>query len=193
MLYILASGSPRRSELLNNLGLRPRVMPADVDETPLPDEEPKMMVKRLAMMKALHVAKAYAGKDVLVIGADTCVHVDGRVLGKPKSEDEAKEMLALLSGRSHEVYTGYAAVRCEDMQTVAGSEETRVRMKPLSDGEIAAYVRSGEPMGKAGAYGIQEKGSLLIEKIEGDYFNVVGLPVCALGERLKKEFGISLL
>ncbi len=193
MLYILASGSPRRSELLNRLGLRPRVMPADVDETPLPDEEPRQMVKRLAMMKALHVAKAFAGKDALVIGADTCVHIDGRVLGKPKSADEAKEMLGLLAGRAHEVYTGYAAVRCADMETVAGSEETRVYMKALSDEEKTAYVNSGEPMDKAGAYGIQDKGSLLIEKIEGDYFNVVGLPVCALGKRLKKEFGITLL
>ncbi|MCH5187273.1 MAG: septum formation inhibitor Maf [Oscillospiraceae bacterium] len=193
MLWVLASGSPRRIELLNSIGLNPRVIPADIDESAVKETNPRRMVTQLAMLKALHVAKRYSGKDILCIGADTCVYIDENILGKPKNEAEAAEMLRTLSGRTHEVYTGFAAVRCTNMDTVADSQVTKVRFKPLSEEEIAAYIKSGEPMDKAGAYGIQEKGSLLIEGIEGDYFNVVGLPVCKLGETLKKEFGIEIL
>ena len=145
------------------------------------------------MLKALHVARPYAGRDCLVIGADTCVYIDGNILGKPASKEEAADMLRTLSGRSHQVYTGCCAVHCTNMETAATYKATTVRFKPLSEEEIQAYVESGEPMDKAGAYGIQELGSLLIEGIEGDYFNVVGLPVCALSELLSKEFGIKLL
>lgn len=193
MQYILASGSPRRIELLKNIGLNPRVIPANIDESAVKEENPKRMVTQLAMLKALHVAKSYSGRDMLCIGADTCVYIDGKILGKPKNEAEAADMLRLLSGREHEVYTGYAAVKCLTMETVAEAQVTRVRFKELSDWEIEAYVKSGETSDKAGAYGIQEKGSLLIEKIDGDYFNVVGLPMCALGKMLTKEFGIKLL
>lgn len=193
MRCILASGSPRRIELLNNIGLRPQVIPANIDESIVKETNPSRMVTQLAMLKALHVAKSYSGHDVLCIGADTCVYIDGKILGKPKTEAEAADMLRLLSGREHQVFTGYAAVLCQSMETAAESQATRVKFKTLGEDEIDAYVKSGEPMDKAGAYGIQDKGSLLIEKIDGDYFNVVGLPMCALGKMLKKEFGIELL
>lgn len=193
MHYILASGSPRRIELLNNLGLSPRVIPAGIDESVVKEEDPRRMVTQLAMLKAMHVAKSYSGHDWLCIGADTCVYIDGKILGKPADEAEAADMLRTLSGREHEVYTGFAAVLCKTMETVAEAQVTKVTFKELTDAEIAAYIRSGEPMDKAGAYGIQDKGSLLIEKIDGDYFNVVGLPVCALGKMLMKEFKINLL
>ena len=193
MLYILASQSPRRIELLKNIGLNPKVIPANIDEDQIKTEDPKELVTQLAMLKSLHVAKTYAGRDCLVIGADTCVYIDGKILGKPSSKDEAANMLRLLSGRSHQVYTGCCAVRCTSMETAATVNSTTVRFKVLTEEEILAYVESGEPMDKAGAYGIQELGSLLIEGIEGDYFNVVGLPVCALGEMLSREFGIKLL
>lgn len=193
MLWILASGSPRRAELLRGLGLNPRVMPANIDESVVKDDNPRRMVTQLAMLKALHVASGFAGKDCLCVGADTCVYIDGKILGKPADKAQAAEMLGLLGGRSHEVYTGYAAVRCTDMAAIGGVCRTSVTFKPLSDGEIEAYVSSGEPMDKAGAYGIQGKGSLLVEKIDGDYFNVVGLPLCSLGAALDREFGIQLL
>lgn len=193
MLYILASQSPRRIELLKNIGLDPKVIPANIDESQVQTDDPKELVTRLSMLKALHVARTYAGRDCLCIGADTCVYVDGKILGKPSSPGEAAEMLRTLSGRSHTVYTGCAAVRCTNMETAATVKHTAVTFRSMTDEEIAAYVASGEPMDKAGAYGIQELGSLFIEGIEGDYFNVVGLPVCALGEMLKREFGIDLL
>lgn len=193
MQYILASGSPRRKELLKSVGLDFWTVPADIDESVIKEENPAMMVSQLAMTKALHIGKKYCGKDFLCIGADTCVYIDGKILGKPKNEKEAEEMLSLLSGREHSVFTGYAAVNCNTMEVAAENCETKVKFKELSKEEIAAYVKSGEPMDKAGAYGIQEKGALLIEEIKGDYFNVVGLPLCRLGKLLKKEFGIDLL
>ncbi len=193
MEYILASGSPRRAELLKGLGLQPRIVPAEIDESAFCDDEPTRMVTKLAMMKALHTAKRYSGKSFVCIGADTCVYIDGKILGKPKDEKEAEEMLALLSGKWHSVFTGYAVVNCETMEACGRRCETKVKFKELSQEEIKAYVKSGEPMDKAGAYGIQEKGALFIERIDGDYFNVVGLPLCELEKTLKKEFGISLI
>ncbi len=193
MLYILASQSPRRIELLRNIGLSPKVVPANIDESQVKTDDPKELVTRLSMLKALHVAKSWAGRDCLVIGADTCVYIDGKILGKPESKDGAAEMLRTLSGREHTVFTGCAAVRCTTMETAAISQSTTVRFRKLSEDDIAAYVASGEPMDKAGAYGIQQLGSLLIEGVSGDYFNVVGLPVCALGQMLKREFDIDLL
>lgn len=192
MQYILASGSPRRIELLRSIGLNPRVIPAKIDEGSVKEENPRRMVTQLAMMKALDVAKNWQGRDCICIGADTCVYIDGKILGKPESEEAAADMLRLLGGREHKVFTGYAAVDCKSMETAAEAQETLVKFKQLSEEEISAYVKSGEPMDKAGAYGIQERGSLLIERIDGDYFNVVGLPLCALGKMLKREFGIDL-
>ena len=193
MLYILASQSPRRAELLRNIGLSPKVTPANIDESQVKTDDPRDMVTRLAMLKALCVAKKWAGRDCLVIGADTCVYIDGEILGKPSSQEEAAEMLRTLSGREHTVFTGCAAVRTTNMEAAAISEATAVRFRELDETDISAYVSSGEPMDKAGAYGIQQLGSLLIEGVDGDYFNVVGLPVCALGRMLKREFDIDLL
>lgn len=193
MLYILASRSPRRIELLRNIGLAPKVVPADIDESQVKTRDPAELVTRLSMLKALHVAKSWAGRDCLCIGADTCVYLDGEILGKPASKEDAARMLRSLSGRTHQVYTGYSAVRTATMETAASYQMTKVTFRSLTDEEIRKYVDSGEPMDKAGAYGIQELGSLLIEGVEGDYFNVVGLPVCALGKMLEREFGIKLL
>ncbi len=193
MLYILASQSPRRAELLRNIGLSPKVTPANIDESQVKTDDPRDMVTRLAMLKALCVAKKWAGRDCLVIGADTCVYIDGKILGKPSSQEEAAKMLRTLSGREHTVFTGCAAVRTTNMEAAAISESTAVRFRELDETDISAYVSSGEPMDKAGAYGIQQLGSLLIKSVDGDYFNVVGLPVCALGRMLKREFDIDLL
>lgn len=193
MQYILASGSPRRKELLTAVGIDFRTCPANIDESAVKECDPATFVSQLAMLKALHVGKKYCGKEFFCIGADTCVYIDGKILGKPKNQEEAEQMLALLSGREHSVFTGYAVVNCTTMETVGESCETRVKFKELSAEEISAYVKSGEPMDKAGAYGIQEKGALLIEEIRGDYFNVVGLPLCKLGKLMKREFGVSLL
>lgn len=167
-------------------------MTANVDESVIKNLPPENTVTELALLKATDVAKYFCG-DTYVIGADTVVCVDGEILGKPKNIDEAKRMLRKLSGRSHFVYTGYCVVHCKSGVAVSKYEKTEVFFKELSDKEIDAYVKTREPMDKAGAYGIQEKGSLFIEKINGDYFNVVGLPVCALAKLFKEEFEINLL
>ena len=191
-MFVLASKSPRRRELLKKIGVQAELMVASVDESVIKDLPPENTVTELALLKATDVAKYFRG-DTYVIGADTVVCIDGEILGKPKNIEDAKRMLRLLSGRSHEVYTGYCIVHCKSGVAVSKYEKTEVFFKELSDREIDAYVKTREPMDKAGAYGIQEKGSLFIEKIDGDYFNVVGLPVCALAKLFSKEFGINLL
>ena len=191
-LFVLASKSPRRRELLKKIGLQAEMMTASVDESLIKNVPPENTVTELALLKATDVAKYFCG-DTYVIGADTVVCVDDEILGKPKNIEDAKRMLRLLSGRSHFVYTGYCVVHCKSGVAVSKYEKTEVFFKELSDHEIDAYVKTREPMDKAGAYGIQEKGSLFIEKIDGDYFNVVGLPVCALANLFEKEFGINLL
>ena len=191
-LFVLASKSPRRRELLKKIGVQAELMTANVDESVIKNLPPENTVTELALLKATDVAKYFCG-DTYVIGADTVVCVDGEILGKPKNIDEAKRMLRKLSGRSHFVYTGYCIVHCKSGVAVSKYEKTEVFFKELSDKEIDAYVKTREPMDKAGAYGIQEKGSLFIEKINGDYFNVVGLPVCALAKLFKEEFEINLL
>ena len=192
MKLILASGSPRRRELLGNLGLSFDIMIDNSEEEFARDEHPSQTVKRLAMQKALNVADRADG-DAVVIGADTVVSIDGKILGKPKDEAEAEEMLRRLSGRTNTVYTGLALVNRSSGRTVSDFEATDVKFRQLSDDEIKAYVRSGEPMDKAGAYGIQNLGALLIEGIDGDYFNVVGLPLCKLGIILERDFGVNVL
>ena len=143
---------------------------------------------------ALASVQLYDGVTLysVVIGADTMVFVDGETLGKPKSEEEARQMLRRLSGRSHFVCTGFAVVDNRNGKEACGVERTEVKFRSLSENEIEKYIQSKEPMDKAGAYGIQGKGALFIEGIRGDYFNVVGLPLCALSEMLKKEFDIEL-
>lgn len=190
MEIILASQSPRRRELLARMGLGEfQVRPARGEEVMDETLPPWQLVERLSRQKAEEVA-ADAGKNALVIAADTVVAVDGRVLGKPGDEAGAAEMLALLSDREHTVYTGVTV--CLGGRQVTEHEATQVRFRPLTEKEIRQYIATGEPMDKAGAYGIQGYGALLVEGIEGDYFNVVGLPVCRLG-RILAGLGVDVL
>lgn len=187
MGLILASQSPRRRELLSRLGLRFQVETAGVDETMDPAKAPFDETARLSRAKAFAVN---AGPDDTVIAADTVVVLDGAALGKPKDPSDASDMLHALSGRSHEVMTGLTVKRGE--QSWSLTAVTRVWFRPLSGAEIAAYVESGEPMDKAGAYGIQGLAGSFVERLEGDYFNVVGLPLCPLTGLLRKA-GIAVL
>lgn len=182
---VLASASPRRRELLSRLGLRFEVAPSDADETWPSGRPPGPAVEELAARKAEAVAVAHPG--ALVLGADTVVVLDGEVLGKPPTPEAARRALRRLSGREHTVYTGIALVH--GGRTVTAHEATAVRFGPLAEGEIAAYVATGSPMDKAGAYGIQDDaGSLFVEGVTGDYFNVVGLPLHRLYRTLKAEY-----
>ena len=190
MEIVLASGSPRRRQLLEQIGLTGfRVLASDADES-LPDGiAPGEAVERLSARKGAAVA-AQARPGALVIAADTVVALDGAILGKPRDEGEAREMLSALSGRTHQVYTGVSLFHPGGRRTE--HEVTAVTFRPLSREEIAAYVATGEPMDKAGAYGIQGLGALLVERLEGDYFNVMGLPLCRLG-RMLAAAGVRLL
>ena len=181
MALILASASPRRQELLKLFGYPFTVRVADIDETMDPHAAPYDEVGRVSRLKAQAVPR---GNDDLVIAADTIVVCQGRVLGKPRDEDEAKAMLRLLSGRDHQVMTGLTVVR--DAQVLSCTEVTDIHFRELTEKEIDAYIRTGEPMDKAGSYGIQGGAALFAEKLYGDYFNVVGLPVCRLGQLLKE-------
>ena len=188
MTVILASQSPRRRQLLGQMGFTDfKICPARGEEVAAPGLTPAQLVEALSSQKAAEVAAAAEG-DALIIAADTVVAVDDRVLGKPHSEEEAAEMLLSLSGREHTVYTGVTLRR--GSQIVTRHEATQVRFRSLTREEIDAYVATGEPMDKAGAYGIQERGALLVEGIRGDYFNVVGLPVCLVGQLLAR-FGVD--
>ena len=181
MNLILASASPRRKELLSLFGFPFVIRAADIDETMDPEESPFDEVGRVSRLKAL--AAAHENEDI-VIAADTIVVCQGKVLGKPHSEEEAAQMLRLLSGRDHQVMTGCTVLRGEKSETF--TEVTDLHFRPLSENEIARYVESGEPMDKAGAYGIQGGAALFCERLVGDYYNVMGLPVCKLGEVLKE-------
>jgi septum formation protein len=188
MRLLLASASPRRAELLAAAGFACEIEPAEVDETPRPGEAPAAYVRRLAAEKTALIGCRNPGS--VVVGADTTVLVEGRLFGKPVDEADAAGMLQALSGRTHEVLTG-VAVRLDGAH--AGTvESTVVRFLPLSKAEIAWYVASGEPTGKAGGYAIQGFASRFIDRIEGSYANVVGLPVAALG-RLMRELGLEPL
>ena len=190
MSIILASASPRRRELMHMLGISDiKIIPAVGEEKADRGLSPDELVKALAAHKAKEVAAKCAPEDI-VIAADTIVWYDHRVYGKPHSEAEAAAMLRALSGNTHEVYTGVAVLRGETMLNEA--ERSAVHFRPLSDAEIDAYIRTGEPMDKAGAYGAQGKAALFVEGIEGDFFNVMGLPLCRLGRMLSK-LGVELL
>lgn len=190
---ILASSSPRRKELLSNMGLDFSVCVSDADESTVSKEVPPYIyVQELAFLKAAAVAKD-AAKNTVVIGADTIVVNNGEILGKPKDEEDAFTMLKSLSGKTHQVYTGYCVMRVSDAYTVCERVCTDVTFKELSDEKIDGYIKTGEPMDKAGAYGIQGYGAMLIESINGDYFNVVGLPINALSETLENDFGFKLM
>jgi len=172
---VLASSSPRRAEILRAVGWPFEAVAANVDETARGGEEVVEYVERLACEKAEAVAEGRASG--LVVGADTVVAVGGQVLGKPSDDEDARRMLRLLSGRWHDVLTGVALVRAETGEVLVSHELTRVRFAAMSDDEIDGYIKTGEPADKAGAYGVQGRASLFIEEIEGDYWNVVGLPV----------------
>lgn len=181
MAMILASQSPRRRELLGQMGFSFTVRPAKGEELAHPELTPDQLVEELARQKALEVS-AEAASDDVVVAADTVVAIDGKVLGKPHDKVHAAEMLSALSGREHTVYTGVAVKRGETL--LVEHEATQVRFRPLTEREIDLYIQTGEPMDKAGSYGIQGCGALLVEGIRGDYFNVVGLPICRLGRML---------
>ena len=186
MNLILASKSPRRQELLGLFGLSFTVRAADVDETMDPCMPPAQAVGEVSARKAL----AIPDDQALILAADTIVVCDGQILGKPCNEADAVRMLNLLSGRDHQVITGVTLRRGTRLVTQA--ETTHVWFRDLSQAEIAAYIATGEPMDKAGAYGIQNLGAMLVESIRGDYFTVMGLPVCQLALALKR-YGIDPL
>ena len=186
---ILASASPRRQELLRGLGLQFDIRTADIDESMDPSRGAAAEVARISREKALAVQKQ-STEDAVIIAADTIVCVDDRILGKPHTEEEAAEMLHLLSGRVHQVRTGVTVL--QGNHSVTEVETAEVHFRPLSDAEIAAYIATSEPMDKAGAYGIQGRAAIFVEGICGDYFNVMGLPLCRLSQILE-QFGIAVL
>ena len=177
---ILASQSPRRAEILTAVGWEFEAIAADIDETRFTAEDAVSYVKRLARTKAETIAQRFP--DRLVLGADTVVVIAGEIFGQPRDDDDARRMLRLLSGKWHEVLTGVALVRGRLSQVLVEHQTTRVLFAEMSAAEIDWYVSTGEPQGKAGAYGIQGLASLFIKEIQGDYFNVVGLPVRLLFE-----------
>ncbi len=183
---ILASSSPRRKELMGYTGLPFEVKTAEAEEKKA--GKPEELVMENACRKARAVAKAYAGRTVL--GADTVVYLDGRVLGKPRDREEASWMLSLLSGAWHTVYTGVCVISSGGREDVR-CDESRVLFTPLSREEIERYVASGEPMDKAGAYALQGKGGMFVERIEGSYSNVIGLPM-ALVRRMLLDAGMEI-
>jgi septum formation protein len=173
---ILASSSPRRKELLEKLGLRFEVIPSLIDEIPLRDESPEDFALRTSTEKALSVSRSL-DSDSVVIGADTIVVIGGEILGKPKDEEEATIMLEKIAGREHGVITGFSIVKPEAEILYRNFVESRVKIKTLAPCEIEGYIKTGEPMDKAGAYGAQGIGAFMIEEIHGSYTNVVGLPL----------------
>jgi len=185
-MLVLASASPRRQELLRNAGIRFTVLPAEIDETPLAGESPRDCAERLAREKALAVF--HERRQDLVLGADTIVEIDNLILGKPVDAADAGRMLRMLSGRTHTVITGVCLVEPvrERTNVSIASASTSVTMCEISEHEIQDYIASGEPMDKAGAYAIQGIASRWIPRIEGDYSNVVGLPVALVYSMLKK-------
>lgn len=191
MALILASKSPRRRELLAQMGLTDfEIHPALGEELAQPDLTPPELVQALALHKAQEVAQTFAQSGDVVIGADTIVVLDGQVLGKPHDEAHALAMLTALSGREHHVYTGVAVL--QDSRELAQVEDTAVWFRDASQAELNRYIATGEPMDKAGAYGIQGRGGLLVSRIEGDYTNVVGLPIVRLA-RMLAQFGVTVL
>ena len=187
---ILASASPRRKELLELTGLKFEVEPSNYEENIESDLAPREIALRISLEKAKIVANKH--KNVLVIAADTFILFDGRRLGKPHMENEARKMLEILNGKSHSVITGLTIIDTDNSKVLSRSVETKVYLRKLTPSEIDHYIKSTEPLDKAGAYAIQGLGAVIVEKIEGDYFNVVGLPLSTLTEALK-EFGIHVL
>jgi len=187
-MFILASQSPRRRELLSMLGLTFEIITADIDETMDQTVCVEEAVAQVCRKKAEAVGRDHPGR--LIVSADTIVVVEGKVLGKPHTEQEAFHMLRSLSGRSHTVMTAFCLYRDGAAETHV--EKTDLQFKPLSDEEILAYIATGSPMDKAGAYGIQDGAAVFVEALQGDYYNVMGLPLCALVKRLRAK-GVPVL
>lgn len=187
---ILASGSPRRKQILEQVGLNFTVEVSDYEEKSIPGVSPSEFVETLSLEKANVVAKNH--NDAIIIGADTIVVLDNQILGKPKTKQDAREILKKLSGNTHSVFTGFTIIDTVNKRTITNHVETKIRFKNLSEEEILAYIETGEPMDKAGAYGVQDKGALFVEHIEGDYSSVMGLPIVKIFEILK-ELGIDIL
>lgn len=190
MRVVLASQSPRRKMLLEQLGLHFVCKPAAVDETIVVEEDPAQACIKLAALKARGVAEHEA--EALIIGADTIVVLDNRILGKPRDQAEAHQMLSLLSGREHRVITGLCVLNTGNGSIDSAGVITRVRFRTIQEKEIRAYIDSGEPLDKAGSYGVQGLGAVFVEHIEGCYYNVVGLPLHTLYLMLQKQ-GLHLL
>ncbi len=192
MRFVLASKSPRRRDILSSVGLDFKIMESDVDESKISkDLPPRFYVQELAMLKSTDIAsKLSAGH--LVIGADTVVVSDGEIVGKPKDFNEAFSMLSSFSDKSHTVVSGISVTNTDDMTTVTDFCETQVYFSPMTDEEITDYINTYKPYDKAGAYGIQEYAGVFVKKIDGDYYNVVGLPLSTLYRLLKKEFDVII-
>ncbi len=191
-MIILASGSPRRRELLSLLGLPFEVISSDADESTPPGLAPAEIVRSLALRKAEAVRPSAGERAAVIVGSDTIVVLGDQVLGKPEDTQDSRDMLQLLQGRTHQVYTGVACIGLPEGKTVVEHRVTSVTMRAMSMDEISAYIATGEPADKAGSYAIQGLGATQVERIEGCYFNVVGLPLSLLGEMLS-GFGISVL
>ncbi len=187
---ILASASPRRKEILEKTGLKFSVDVSDYEEDMELPLKPPQLARFLSSEKAKTIAVKY--RNALVIAADTFIVFKGELLGKPHTEKEAKRMLTLLNGKAHSVITGFTIIDTNTKKKLSRSVETRVYFKKMTLKEIEAYVKTGEPLDKAGAYAIQGVGAVIVKKIEGDYFNVMGLPLSSLTETLKK-FGVYVL
>ncbi len=193
---ILASGSPRRKELLEQMGLTFQILPSKKEEKQI-GETPAQIVEGLSRQKAQDVAEQILSEEAMVIGADTIVVCDGQIMGKPQSEEEACQMIGMLQGGTHQVYTGVTVAeteRCADGENKIAYDTfsccTQVRVFPMNDKEIQSYVALGESMDKAGAYGIQGGFGMYVERIEGDYNNVLGLPISALYQKIKNKIYI---
>ena len=190
MAIVLASGSPRRKELLEMLGVKElKIIPAKGEESAPEGLAPGELVMALAAQKGREVKELCSAEDV-IIAADTIVWHENQVYGKPRTKEHAIEMLRSLQGRAHQVYTGVCVISGDS--ELLRYNMSHVRFRPMSEDEIEAYVATGEPMDKAGAYGAQGKGAIFVEGIDGDFFNVMGLPLCTLGEMLKTQ-GVRVL
>lgn len=187
---ILASMSPRRKALLEILGIPFTIVVSDFEEELTNNKNPQQLVEELSLGKAKAVCQKET--NAIIIAADTIVVCNNQVLGKPKSKDDAKRMLQLLSNTTHQIITGMTIMDTDTKQTLTRSETARVFMRQITEEEIDTYISTGEPLDKAGAYGIQEKGAIFVKKVEGDFFNIVGLPLYTLAQSLK-QFGIDVL
>lgn len=192
MNIVLASASPRRKELLSNLNLDFEIMKSNIEEFVNDKDTPQCVAMSLSFQKAIDIANKTSENNI-VIGADTIVVLDEKILGKPMNEQDAFNTLTQLSGKYHEVITGICVLRLSDNKKIVDYEVTKVKMREFSEEEIKRYIKTTEPMDKAGSYGIQGYGSLLVEKINGDYFNVVGLPVSKLGQILYRHFDVNII